>query len=113
MGVPRARPSHRYRRWASGPTRPTKAEPQPQRLLPSSRPDQPLSDLARYFAAFDPDKDVDVQQPTSPIDLRLRSVPWDDILDDDLSCLACVPKMKVAYQITSLSMSLCVCVCPN
>jgi hypothetical protein len=52
MGVPRQRPSHRIRRWASGPTRPTKGTAEPtkqQDLLPPAQGPQPMSDLARFF----------------------------------------------------------------
>jgi hypothetical protein len=86
MGVlPRARPSHRIRRWAGGPTRPTKEAPIQHRLLPTPLHPAPLSDLAQFFADFDPTVDQDLEIPQH-MDLRLRSAPWDDILDDDISC---------------------------
>jgi hypothetical protein len=46
-----------------------------------------VSELARFFATFDPDEDIDIVQPDSPVELRLRSAPWDDVLDDDLSSI--------------------------
>jgi hypothetical protein len=42
-----------------------------------------MSDLARYFAGFDPYEDLDVPQLPVP-DIRLRSAPW-DIMSGDAS----------------------------
>jgi hypothetical protein len=86
MGVPRQRPAHRIRRWASGLTRPTKGttEPVQQRdLLPPAQGPQPLSELARFLAGFDPYEDEEAPQLPVP-DIRLRSAPW-DIMSGDAS----------------------------
>jgi hypothetical protein len=83
MVVPRQRPSHRIRRWASGLTRPIKGttQPDPGNLLPPPQGPQPLSQLARFFAGFDPYEEE--SQPILPVpELRLRSAPWDTISDD-------------------------------
>jgi hypothetical protein len=58
MGI-RLQPSHRIRR-ASGPTRPA------------------LGPLAQYWSSFQPEEPKEVV-------IRLRSAPWGDILDDDLT----------------------------
>jgi hypothetical protein len=87
MVVPRATPSHRIRRWASGPTRPTKGTTYSQRLLPQPQSAQPLSTLARYFAEFDPYQEVLQDVLDAVPELRFRSAPWDDVLDDDTECL--------------------------
>jgi hypothetical protein len=53
--------------------------------LPSPQGPQPLSDLARFFANFDPYQDE--HPPALPVpEIRLRSAPW-DILSDDASSL--------------------------
>jgi hypothetical protein len=94
MGVPRQRPSHRVRQWASGLPRPISGKPILQeRLLPQP---QPFSDLAIYFAEFNPDDEEEAQDIVpSPLfdeplpELRLRSAPWDDILkESEVSSIA-------------------------
>jgi hypothetical protein len=81
MVVPRQRPSHRIRNWASGLTRPTKVTADPVQLLPPPQGPQPLSDLARFFAGFDPYQDEEPLILPVP-EIRLRSAPWNVISDD-------------------------------
>jgi hypothetical protein len=67
MVAPRRRPSHRIRQHvarmqASGPTRPA------------------LGPLTEFWKTYNPEEDI---IPRNEVQLRYRSAPWDDFLDDE------------------------------